>query len=255
MQMSDDAKAPKDSAPPASTSTFGFSQDPRTAVFICAHVAAGDAVLYVSHDQDGDWQFLCGRAHEDDLSGGQIVCLEHVVAADPSLNKLSGMCADHFAERADTEASWSITDRSEEFIRRCIEEVGWSIEGIPADDEGPAFAYTIGLKHSFEHPELIVFGLPPEVAQSILNEVGQRISNGERFDLDKPYGELLENHPVRFRKVRAEASFREFVGYALWFYRGQNFELLQLLWPDRSGRFPDASDAADGLRQAQPLIA
>jgi len=41
-----------------------------------------------------------------------------------------------------------------------IETYGWHVIEVPEDDEGPGFAFTIGLFRRFEHPELIVFGLP-----------------------------------------------------------------------------------------------
>src|SRR5688572_28543470 len=51
----------------------------------------GAPVLHVSHDSDGDWQFLCGgNEHGDGQSdGGLLVCLECRVADDLTLNELS----------------------------------------------------------------------------------------------------------------------------------------------------------------------
>jgi hypothetical protein len=39
-----------------------------------------------------------------------------------------------------------------------------------------------------------------------------------------------------------------------WFYRGWEFPLLQLMWPDRDGRFPGERGAATGLARQQPLL-
>lgn len=36
---------------------------------------------------------------------------------------------------------------------------GWHVIGVEADNEGPAFAYSIGLYQTFGHPEVVVFGL------------------------------------------------------------------------------------------------
>src|SRR3954451_20971966 len=40
-----------------------------------------------------------------------------------------------------------------------VEEFGWHVVLIPEDDEGPAFAYNVGLFGTFEHPEIVVLGL------------------------------------------------------------------------------------------------
>lgn len=39
---------------------------------------------------------------------------------------------------------------------------------LPEDDQ-PGWAYTVGLSQTFEHPELILFGLPLDVAHVLLN--------------------------------------------------------------------------------------
>ena len=53
--------------------------------------------------------------------------------------------------------SWQDDDE-----RRVIEDVqqyGWHIVGVDDDQEGPGFAYSIGLYHTLNQPEIIVFGL------------------------------------------------------------------------------------------------
>jgi hypothetical protein len=36
----------------------------------------------------------------------------------------------------------------------------------------------------------------------------------------------------------AKSAYAEHLGWSRWFYRGDNFECLQLVWPDREGKFP-----------------
>ena len=46
---------------------FPFSDAPNTACFTCCHVLEENKpILYVSHDEDGYWQFLCGGNHKED---------------------------------------------------------------------------------------------------------------------------------------------------------------------------------------------
>ena len=65
--------------------------------------------------------------------------------------------------------------------------------------------------------------------------------------------ELLEGYLCEFLRVPA-STYREFFGYARWFYKGDSFEALQCVWPDRHGRFPWDGDVTEGVRARQPLL-
>lgn len=235
-----------------------FKEDRHTAVYICSHVAARSPILYASHDPDGDWQFLCGGDNHGEGSGEKplLVCLEHVVAQDPSLNALAALCTNHFAERDTPASPWRVTDRSEEFIERTVRDRGWCVQMIPAgeSEDEPAFAYTIGLFKTFGSPEIIIFGMRTETMGQILNVCGDLVKEGRPLVVGPSVPDVLEGFDVRFREVKAAESFKNFVGYARWFYRGPRFPLVQLVWPDRGGHFPGDVGAAEFLAKAQPLL-
>jgi hypothetical protein len=232
---------------------YRFDEDRQLGVFVCKHVAERAPILFVSHDADGDWQFLCGGAHGD-VEGARLICLEEVVAADPSLNELAELCEGQQATRESVSAGWQIEDPHEQFVVRCVEQFGWCVQSIDADGSEPAFSYTIGLYKTLQHPELIVFGLPHEAAQRLLNLIGERVREGQRFAPDARYSGLVEAHDVRFRAVVDPISFQSYVGYALWYYAGSPFALQQLIWPDAEGHFPDGPLAPLWLQRAQPLL-
>src|SRR5690349_21329848 len=76
-----------------------------------------------------------------------------------------------------------------EFAHRAIAKRYWTVTAVRAAQRVgfPSFAYTTGLT-SLGHPELIIYGLEPGVAGSILNTVGHRIARaGGRLVV----GELL----------------------------------------------------------------
>jgi len=143
--------------------------------------------------------------------------------------------------------------------RRLLDDVqthGWHIVhvGVPAGEEaeGPDWSYSIGLFHGFGHPELIVVGLPWSTAEAIINELGSRIRAGARFVHGMRDSDVLENHDVRFVALRADV-YRAYLGYAIWFYRGVEFPTLQVVWPDRAGRFP-WDPACTLAESAQPIL-
>lgn len=82
-----------------------FRDAENTAVFCCEHVFAGDPILYVTHDHDGDWQFLCGASHEGQKP--KLVSLGCLVEQDASLWPLWDLSIGWGADRTDQSSGWS----------------------------------------------------------------------------------------------------------------------------------------------------
>ena len=237
---------------------MAFTDPPNTAVFICRHVSQGAPVLFVSHDKDGDWQFLCGVEHGGpQVERPLLVCLSEALELDRSLHELGSLCTNHHAQRASAAEAWAIVDDGEEFIRRCVREFGWAVQLVPsgASSEEPAFAYTVGLHRSFGHPELIIFGLGLEDMHSVLNLLGDLIKDGRVLHAGERVADVLVGRDLLLREVTSDTCFRSHVGYAMWFYGGRPFKLLQALWPDRHGMFPGEGAAEPGICALQPLLA
>ena len=88
---------------------FPFSDAPDTAVFTCCHIlTGGQPVLYMSHDEDGYWQFLCGQEHEE--SDARLVSLHSIYMSDTSVGLLAELDRGKAAERENTQSSWEIID-------------------------------------------------------------------------------------------------------------------------------------------------
>ena len=87
---------------------FPFRDRPNTAVFTCVHVLDRERpILHVVHDEDGDWQFLCGAPHGVDEA--RVIALEEAYDLDPSVGTLAGMDYGHSADRTDVNSDWIIT--------------------------------------------------------------------------------------------------------------------------------------------------
>lgn len=131
---------------------------------------------------------------------------------------------------------------------------GWHVLGIKADDGGPNFAYSIGLYQTFNHPELIVFGLDFGIMHSMINNVGELVRAGQRFGDFDDSGDVLQNYKVMFRVVE-QRHYQEHFGYALWFYHPYPFPALQCVWPDSQHRYPWHECFNPNLVSRQPLLA
>jgi len=85
---------------------FKFTDPESKACFTCDHVLNRDRpILYAAHDQEGDWQFLCG--HEDHTDGNaKVISLKQATELDPTVNDLYDMPLNVGAERKSVQDKW-----------------------------------------------------------------------------------------------------------------------------------------------------
>lgn len=134
-------------------------------------------------------------------------------------------------------------------LLRLIDQFGWAVRnvGAGAAKGEAAFSYTVGLT-AMGHPEVVVTGLPFNVAHTFLNDIGQEVRDGQEF----PSGLVTDgltapDAPVVFIRVDDD---RGLTAVARVYGR---VEAVQMVWPDSSGRLP----WVDGYRNppdAQPLL-
>ncbi|MCP2014095.1 hypothetical protein L1280_001232 [Deinococcus sp. HSC-46F16] len=145
-------------------------------------------------------------------------------------------------------------DDFERELLSSIQTHGWSVLKVPADEEGPGFAFTLGLWGNYGHPEVIMVGLDLDLMHQILNLIGDAVkAEQQRFEDGQHYAELLEDLHCAFVEVAAN-HFMEYLGTALWLYGQQPFEALQCVWPDREGLYPWQDGFNPEWRELQPLL-
>jgi len=89
---------------------FPFSDSPDTACFTCCHVLdEHKPILYVSHDEDGYWQFLCGGIHKEEEA--KIVSLAAILKIDSSMAELANLDYGEYAESEDSDSDWIVHRR------------------------------------------------------------------------------------------------------------------------------------------------
>lgn len=86
---------------------FPFADAPNTACFTCCHVLdEGKPILYVSHDEDGSWQFLCGGTHKEEEA--RIVSLASILNIDETMSDLAELDYGEYAEAEDMTSDWNV---------------------------------------------------------------------------------------------------------------------------------------------------
>ncbi len=144
-------------------------------------------------------------------------------------------------------------DAHERQILADIESIGWHVVQVPKDERTPGWCFSIGLQHSYEHPELLVFGLPLETGHQIINRGADRIKRGSSIETNRPCDVFLEGYECILRPVLARWQ-EPFLGSALWFYGSREMGAHQVFWPDREGAMPWDAEAPVWLRSNQPLL-
>ncbi|AIZ63143.1 hypothetical protein PK28_04570 [Hymenobacter sp. DG25B] len=142
---------------------------------------------------------------------------------------------------------------AEDSIKRIIKEHGWYVALFEADTATPAFAYTIGLWKNFNHPEIIVFGLPTDTMHWMLNDAAELIQKENPITVNADNYNILSEGPVQFRPVES-SNIPDYFGYARWFYEYGDFPAVQLVWPDNQARFPWNEGFDERYEFDQPVL-
>lgn len=143
--------------------------------------------------------------------------------------------------------------RDEDKTNSNIEKFGLSVIVIDKTDYLPSFAYSIGLWKKFRHPEIIAFGMTTPTLHSIINIAGDIVKGGQVIETGKTYTDFFESGEVEFLKVDSR-NLRDYFGYAIDLYNSSDFPALQLVWPDRKGKFPWQNDFEEEFTYRQPLL-
>jgi hypothetical protein len=132
--------------------------------------------------------------------------------------------------------SIELSQEDERTIRH-IEEFGCSVVNVTRTKYGHGWSYTVGIFDTCGNPEIITIGLPPETAHFALNGAA-RLSR-EGVDLTKGrHRDLVGEVECEFRPVDRKWIV-QLMGWALWYYDGPDFPVLQAVYPDLENRFPE----------------
>jgi hypothetical protein len=258
----------------------------REAAIVCLHVADGAPILAAAREEPGvasacEWRFQCGGEGEGAFEH-RVVPLEEVVRRDPSAVEIvlhprgTALGRDSASARWRTQAGpvlfphrpsrrWPRFDPSYPPRRgepldasdlRVIADVaqhGLHVACGASIGGAPAFAFSIGLFRTFDHPEVAIFGLASAALEAAVLRVGARVRAGERFDEGDVVEGVLDGRAVAFRRI-VPRHYPSYLGYAVWYHGGARFPALQATWADGAGHFPWERWFPRELRDAQPVL-
>ncbi len=117
----------------------------------------------------------------------------------------------------------------------------------------PEFSYSIGIEKTLQKPEIVIVGLKSTLANSIINNYNNRVRAGEIIEPGRYYQDFLEGFDVCLIEVDKK-HYMEFFGWGLWLYSGDNFRVLQLIWPTIEGVWPWDVNKSEFYQWAQPIL-
>lgn len=135
-----------------------------------------------------------------------------------------------------------------------IEKNGIQIVFDEDEEAQSSRAFTIGLWHTQKQPEIVVLGLPEELAERVLELVIDDIEDGVFCAAEQKREGIVHGYPVWFGKVTAD-QVRALLPEIAHAYGSADVPVLQLVYPDKQGRWPWDADVREGFRDAQPVLA
>ena len=144
----------------------------------------------------------------------------------------------------------ALDDHERAFVAS-VREHGWFRTGVFAKDDNPAFSYTTGFCVNAHRPELLIFSIKVEIALDIFWALFRDAKLGVSLPFGEPLDNVFGNGPA-FAFPIAKRFYREHLGWSSWFYGGDDFQCLQIVWPDRDQLFPWQPGFDEGLAGVQP---
>ncbi len=130
-----------------------------------------------------------------------------------------------------------------------VAKSGWAATAVAGDHDHSNFIYTSGLGATFDHPEVIIFGLERRLSYDILALIVSDLRTGKRYATPALYSDLL-TAPMALRSVHPTQHMFYFAD-TLEFYRlrgsSAEFSAVQLFWGSPSGLV----EARRGMRRLE----
>jgi hypothetical protein len=131
-----------------------------------------------------------------------------------------------------------------------VEEFGCEVIQVKESGHGPGWSYTLGIYDTCGKPEIIAVGLRDKTAHYLLNEAADRLRAGVDLTIGRQR-EMVGEVACEFRPIERK-WIRHLMGWAVWYNSGDDFPVLQAVYPDRENRFPE-EQGFDATYQ-QPLM-
>lgn len=147
-------------------------------------------------------------------------------------------------------ADTSLNEHEKKIVNQ-VRERGWFCTSVAGDENNLAFTYTTGFWKTLGVAELLTFSLPPKTAYVAFDIAYQQCKTRGPLPVAQPMGDFINAVDVQFRPLVDDARQKHMLS-SMWFYCGENFPCLQMVWPDFGNIFPWQRGFDGRFRGQQP---
>ncbi|MCR9253630.1 MAG: DUF4262 domain-containing protein [bacterium] len=117
-----------------------------------------------------------------------------------------------------------------------IAKYGFHVTYVMEQKDFTPFGYSTGLFKSFGIPEVFISGLPNGLTNTLICNYAERFEN-QKIPTLVFIEDLIDRFPVYLTKV-SPLDLREEILASFRLYEDEEFECLQIIFPDLNGNFP-----------------
>lgn len=119
-------------------------------------------------------------------------------------------------------------------LRAIVAQYGHAIQSVAGDERTFTFSYSVGLSAGGRAKELLVIGLPPHLAQPLLNTLADRLKDLEAIPEEISQ---IASVPMRLREIPT-ASLAEPLSVFRLVDLPVPDTVIQMIWPCAAGHWP-----------------
>lgn len=138
-------------------------------------------------------------------------------------------------------------------LQENIDLYGLQVQHVLEDESGPAFSYSVGLFKTYGHAEIIMVGLKQKLAHLLINNMALDIKDGKVYKPQSFEAGILDDFDCYIIDVD-KANYDAYVGQAQGYYQGDEFPLIQCIYPTVKGVFPWEEEWPDEIKNLQPIL-
>jgi Domain of unknown function (DUF4262) len=146
-----------------------------------------------------------------------------------------------------------VEDRLVERARQHIADHGYHLTYVFGDTTDMPFCYSAGLWRTWNHPELILFGMNSDDSTTVMTALAAEIRDGRSFEAGQIDEETF-NRRIAFLALTDDGYERAEIPITVMYYEGWDFPMLQVVTPDEEGLFPWEPGCDPAVTARQPLL-
>jgi len=135
-------------------------------------------------------------------------------------------------------------------ISENIKQHGWHAMGVGGAETLSQYNYSIGLSGQGSRYEYLVLGLPVDVGHNVLHAVADVIKTEGEPALQTRLENIVDGFDVMLEPIPSSVA-QSICGPA--FKHCIDPVFVQIIWPDKYGRFPNDTDVNSEIRKIQEL--